>query len=57
MQEFLRQLVRESQTSGEYRVHFVTAREMVNVILAACDCRDGEPGDFRAYRLRLMTTS
>jgi hypothetical protein len=56
MQEFLRQLV-GSQTSGEYRVHFVTAREMVNIILAACDSRDGTPSDFRDYRLRLITTS
>ncbi len=57
MQEFLRQLVRGSQTSGEYRLHFVTAREMVNIILAACDSRDGNPSHFRDYRLRLITTS
>lgn len=36
-------------------VHFVTAREMVNVILAACDGREGNPGDYRDYRLRLIT--
>jgi hypothetical protein len=35
-------------------LHFVTAREMVNVILAACDGRDGNPGDYRDYRLRLI---
>jgi hypothetical protein len=57
MQEFLRQLVRGSQTSDDYQVHFVTSREMVNIILAACDSRDGTPGDFRDYRLRLITTS
>jgi hypothetical protein len=38
-----------------YRVHFVTAREMVNVMLAACDGRDGDPGSYRDYRLRLIT--
>lgn len=57
MQEFLRQLVLGAQSLGEYRVHFVTTREMVNIILAACDGRDGTPGDFREYRLRLITNT
>jgi hypothetical protein len=34
------------------RLHYVSAREMVNIILAACDGRDGSPGAFRDYRLR-----
>ena len=34
-------------------VHFVTAREMANIALAACDGREGNPGDFRDYRYRL----
>ncbi|MGC2153548.1 MAG: hypothetical protein WA618_16020, partial [Terriglobales bacterium] len=33
-------------------LHFVSAREMVNVILAACDGREGNPGDYRDYRLK-----
>ena len=28
--------------------------EMVNMILAACDGREGEPGDYRDYRLRRL---
>lgn len=46
-------------TSGAapYRVHFVTAREMVNIILAACDGRDGDPGAYRDYRLRPIGTT
>lgn len=36
-----------------YDVHFVTAREMANIVLAACDGQTGAPGDFRNYRLRL----
>jgi hypothetical protein len=35
-------------------LHFVTAREMVNIALAACDGRDGSPNDFRDYRLTLL---
>ncbi|HVB56499.1 MAG TPA: hypothetical protein VNE63_08725 [Candidatus Acidoferrales bacterium] len=34
-------------------LHFLTAREMVNVALAACDSREGNPSDYRDYRLRL----
>lgn len=36
-------------------LHYVTAREMVNIALAACDGREGDPGDFRDYRLQLIT--
>jgi hypothetical protein len=35
-------------------VHFVTAREMANVILAACNGCEGNPGDYRDYRLKLI---
>ena len=55
MQRFLFELTAEANASSGYRVHFVTAREMVNIILAACDGRDGNPGDYREYRLRLLT--
>jgi len=27
-------------------------REMVNIILAACDSRKGNPGEYRDYRFR-----
>ncbi|HVF55412.1 MAG TPA: hypothetical protein VM934_04630 [Pyrinomonadaceae bacterium] len=53
MQKFLAELT-EGASDGGYQVHFVTAREMVNVILAACDGREGNPGDYRDYRLRLV---
>jgi len=54
MQDFLRALTQESRAEG-LGLHFVTAREMVNIILAACDGREGNPGDYRDYRLRLIT--
>jgi len=50
LQQFLRSLTTEVRA---YRIHFVTAREMVNMILAACDGREGNPGIYRDYRLRL----
>lgn len=56
MRKFLRDLVEEAKNRHHYAVHFVTAREMVNIALAACDGRDGNPGDYREYRLRLIDT-
>lgn len=50
----LQQFLAAVTTDRSVAVHFVTAREMVNVILAACDGRDGNPGDYRDYRLRLI---
>ncbi len=54
MQQFLREVTDRNVSARTYRVHFVTAREMVNIILAACDGRDGNPGNYRDYRLRLI---
>lgn len=33
-------------------LHFVTAREMANILLAACDGREGNPGAYRDYRFK-----
>jgi hypothetical protein len=54
MKKFLRD-VSEASRDGEFKVHFVTAREMANIVLAACDGRDGNPGDYRDYRLQLIS--
>ncbi len=35
-------------------MHFVTMREMVNVILAVYNGREGNPGEYRDYRFRLI---
>ena len=51
MQRFLQELV-EGTSSRLETFHFVTAREMVNIMLAACDGREGNPGDYRDYRLK-----
>jgi hypothetical protein len=51
MQEFLRELVDGAEERNEV-LHFVSAREMANVILAACDGREGNPGDYRDYQLK-----
>ena len=50
---FLRDLL-VSADDCNYQVHFVTAREMVNIILAACEGHDGDPGRYRDHRLKPM---
>jgi hypothetical protein len=50
MQEFVRELTAGAEGRNEV-VHFVSAREMVNIILAACDGKEGNPGEYRDYQL------
>jgi len=51
LQRFLAELVGGAAERAE-TLHFVSAREMVNIILAACDGREGNPGEYRDYRLK-----
>jgi hypothetical protein len=51
LEAFLRELL--ARGDGVH-AHFLTAREMVNVIFAACDGKDGDPGLHRDYRLGLI---
>ncbi len=51
----VRKFVSELVSGAEQRkeiLHFVTAREMVNIVLAACDGREGNPGEYRDYQLK-----
>ena len=52
-QKFLEQLV-GGATDRKETLHFVSAREMANVILAACDRKDGNPGEYRDYRFKRL---
>lgn len=48
---FLKSLVEGAEQRNEI-LHFVSAREMVNIILAACDGGEGNPADYRDYRFK-----
>jgi hypothetical protein len=49
--QFLSALVGEADDRKE-TLHFVSAREMTNILLAACDGREGNPGNYRDYRFK-----
>jgi SAM-dependent methyltransferase len=51
IRQFLREII-ESAHQRKETLHFVTAREMVNIMLAACDGREGNPREYRDYRLK-----
>jgi hypothetical protein len=51
MQKFARELTEGAEERNEV-LHFVSAREMVNIILAACDGKEGNPGAYRDYQLK-----
>jgi hypothetical protein len=51
MSSFLRDFT-EAIRASSIGLHFVTARELVNIALAACDGKMGNPGEYRDYWLR-----
>jgi hypothetical protein len=55
MQRFLQELKEGARGGSEYRTHFVTAREMVNIALAASEGHEGNPADYRDHRFRPIT--
>ena len=52
MKRLLEDCLELSERTGRFRLHFASAREAFNMILAAIDARQGPPGLYRNYRLR-----
>ena len=50
---FHEELLANYNDGREFRVHYVTARELVNILHAAEDGHSGNAGQFRDYRYRL----
>jgi hypothetical protein len=55
IRKFLEELTAAANDGGNFKLHFTSAREMVNIILAACDGLEGSPGKYRDYKLQLIT--
>ena len=41
-----------AEQTGGFKIHFASAREAFNMVVAAVDGRKGNPNDYRDYRLR-----
>jgi hypothetical protein len=55
MVEFHRRITKEFNDGSRYRLHYVTAREMYNIVKAAEAGMTGDPGEYRDYEIRLIT--
>ncbi|MBI5773359.1 MAG: hypothetical protein HZA89_06410 [Verrucomicrobia bacterium] len=53
MREFHRAALGQFNDGKKFRLHYVSARELVNILHAAEDGRSGNAGEFRDYRYRL----
>ncbi len=49
---FFSEIVELSNRSGNFKVHFASAREAFNMVSAAIEGNDGDPNDFRDHRLK-----
>jgi len=52
MKRFMSEVLELADRSGQFKVHFASAREGFNMVMAALDGHSGEPGLYRDYRLR-----
>lgn len=49
---FFSDIIDYGEGEGNYSVHFASAREMFNMVMAAVDGKTGTPNDYRNYKLR-----
>lgn len=52
MKRFMSEVLETAARTGEFKVHFASAREAFNMVVAAVEGRQGEPGEYRDYKLR-----
>lgn len=52
MRRFMTEVLEEGAATGRFKVHFASAREVFNIIMAALAGERGDPGQYRDYHLR-----
>lgn len=52
MKIFMSEVLETAERTGEFKVHFASAREAFNMVVAAVEGKQGGPGAYRDYRLR-----
>jgi len=51
---FFSEAIENGEKSGDYKIHFASAREAFNMVSAAIDGKRGTPNEFRDYRLKAI---
>lgn len=51
---FFSEIIENGLRNNSYTVHFVSAREAFNLVSAAVDGKDGEPNEYRDYKLKTI---
>lgn len=52
--KFFGEIIENGEKTGKYKVHFASAREAFNMVLAAIDGKNGNPNEFRDYALKTI---
>jgi hypothetical protein len=52
LKRFMGAVLELSERTGEFKIHFATAREAFNMVVAAVEGCSEAPGRYRDYRLR-----
>jgi len=52
MRRFLGEVLEAGERTGGYKVHFASAREAYNMVIAALEGHSGDPGAYRDFKLR-----
>ncbi|MGI8787739.1 MAG: hypothetical protein ACR2HG_08275 [Pyrinomonadaceae bacterium] len=51
---FFSEVIENGERTGDYQIHFASAREAFNIVSAAIDGKTGTPNDYRSYRLQTI---
>jgi hypothetical protein len=54
MTRFLQEVLEFADRTGQFKLHFATAREAFNMVSAAIDGHEGDPDAYRDYRLKTI---
>lgn len=52
LRRFMHEILERGDATGRFKVHFASAREVFNMIVAAVEGKAGDPGQYRDYWLR-----
>ena len=52
LNRFMNEVLEHGAATGQYKIHFASAREVFNMVLAALAGEEGDPGQYRDYFLR-----